>query len=144
MWLSQQSKLKLVSKDSWTIALRPTTSNPSSSTGPVRMEKRALLLACIKRNAYLSNGPKETVDERAWILQEELLSRRLLTFKSHSVMWKCRTCYHMDGGSTSPQGWSSWLPLGHNNMKDQSTQSPGSLAGNKAPVRQQDFYEACG
>lgn len=107
-------------------------------------ETGSVLLACIKRNAYLSNGPKETVDERAWVLQEELLSRRLLTFKSHSVMWKCRTCYHMDGGSTSPQGWSSWLPLGHNNMKDQSTQSPGSLAGNKAPVRQQDFYEACG
>jgi hypothetical protein len=34
---------------------------------------------------------KEPVNKRAWTLQEQLLSPRLLTYASHTLQWQCST-----------------------------------------------------
>lgn len=42
--------------------------------------------------------PEEPIDSRAWALQEELLSPRLLSYTSHGPRWSCRCLFqHING-----------------------------------------------
>ena len=42
----------------------------------------------------------EPISQRAWCLQESLLSPRQLIYTSRQILWKCRECVAADGGRT--------------------------------------------
>ncbi|KAI5460770.1 heterokaryon incompatibility protein-domain-containing protein [Mariannaea sp. PMI_226] len=44
---------------------------------------------------YFSNS---TISQRGWVLQEQLLSRRVVSCTQSGVRWQCRTCYQTQSG----------------------------------------------
>ncbi|KAK4445202.1 heterokaryon incompatibility protein-domain-containing protein [Podospora aff. communis PSN243] len=44
----------------------------------------------------------EPIHNRAWTLQEHLLSARLLVFGTHGLRWSCRTAKHYNGAQHAP------------------------------------------
>ena len=46
----------------------------------------------------------EPLNSRAWALQEDILSQRVLAYDSYRIRWQCKTTYHADGGKISDLG----------------------------------------
>lgn len=60
-------------------------------------ESKVLVLT-EKHHNSMFHKPKEPIDARAWALQEQLLSPRLLSYTSHGPRWSCRCLLqHING-----------------------------------------------
>ena len=53
------------------------------------------------RGDKVSARPRGPLDTRAWVLQEELLSPRLLSFTNDGIFWECQ---HSDASESDPEG----------------------------------------
>jgi hypothetical protein len=56
-------------------------------------------------NCHRDYGP---LSQRAWVLQEELLSARTLRFAPHQMYWQCETLQCSEGGRTGQSVGSRW------------------------------------
>ena len=76
---------------------------------PVRLGQDQFSVVTIQEHEQYDDL-KEPVNQRAWTLQEQLLSQRLLMYSSHTLQWQCRasTCnlgdsYHAPNLSSIPR-----------------------------------------
>ncbi|CAN9425949.1 unnamed protein product [Alternaria alternata] len=78
--------------------------------GPLEIQngitRRVILIPSSKRNV-------EPLVTRAWSLQETLLSRRILSYGSQQLHWRCGVCERHDGGvlDSESSNWTSFQTL---------------------------------
>jgi hypothetical protein len=63
---------------------------------------------------------KSILSERGWILQERLMSTRILHFGSEQTCWECRTTVDQEDGMVT-NGRREWLTGAHNALKKASS-----------------------
>jgi hypothetical protein len=63
---------------------------------------------------------KSILSERGWILQERLMSRRILHFGSEQTCWECRATVDQEDGMVT-DGRREWLTGAHNALKKASS-----------------------
>jgi Heterokaryon incompatibility protein (HET) len=63
---------------------------------------------------------KSILSERGWILQERLMSRRILHFGSEQTCWECRATVDQEDGMVT-NGRREWLTGAHNALKKASS-----------------------
>lgn len=73
--------------------LLPLTSGDDNSTSTI-----------FARRFTTYHASSEPLNTRAWALQEDILSPRLLAYDSYRMRWQCKTTYYTDGGKTSDLG----------------------------------------
>lgn len=47
-------------------------------------------------HSFLQHGPQSSLDNRAWVLQERLLSRRILHYTNLELAWECDIAHHCE------------------------------------------------
>jgi hypothetical protein len=63
---------------------------------------------------------KSILSERGWILQERLMSRRILHFGNEQTCWECKTIVDQEDGMAI--GWKrEWLTVAHKALKNEAT-----------------------
>lgn len=59
------------------------------------------------------DGPAERLYKRAWVVQEKLLSTRILKYTDKGIRWRCRKVAHrmprVDGVALTPEDWETLL-----------------------------------
>ena len=65
---------------------------------PSRLSPNQFFVVHIQEH-IMYDDKREPINERAWTLQEQLLSPRLLIYASHTLQWQCRTLKCNLGGS---------------------------------------------
>ena len=84
---------------------------PSGQTGTVSLYHKSTQFA----NA-VKDG--EDIHNRAWTLQEHLLSPRLLVFSRLQVFWLCRECHNQEGFSAKAEDYFRAAGLGGGGIED--------------------------
>jgi hypothetical protein len=56
------------------------------------------------RQSTTYRASSEPLNKRAWALQEDILSPRVVTYDSYRIRWQCRTGHYADGGKVTELG----------------------------------------
>ncbi|KAI0630011.1 heterokaryon incompatibility protein-domain-containing protein [Trametes polyzona] len=86
------------------VASLPALCSPAESTGEPRKQATGIrapphLVGTLHLIACTESEPEEPIDERAWCLQELLMSPRALIFTSETVVFRCQTIAVKVGGA---------------------------------------------
>lgn len=82
----------------------------------------------------------QPIDERAWMLQERVLSSRVLSYTSHRLKWECLTTLLADGGLDPLHSLPCAILIRHcsipsDDEMDQTTSPSGNTVGNNQEKR---------
>ena len=103
---------------------------------PVTREGQASeRMVCFDRWLWADGISKAPLNTRAWVVQERLLSRRVLHFGAQQMFWECR---ELDACEVCPQGLPSILAELH---RFKSTGSGRTLEDNLAKPKYATVYE---
>ena len=98
------------------ILLKLQSGNLPSLPVYVRYSDASLPMLHQPANGHLfrTNVSESPLSERAWVLQEHVMSRRILHFGQNQMFWECRTTALAEDGHLFQQEWArKWLIQSH-------------------------------
>ena len=124
----------------------PNTDSGLFSKRDARTSKACNVLITLKRDSKLLHGDisikmgKDTsydfLNSRGWVLQEEVLSGRLIAFGPSMVDWRCMEIHTCEGGTTL--NISNSIDISHND-KEMLFEMPNDLM--RSIVRRPDLFD---
>ena len=102
---------------------------------PIRLSPNQFFVVHTEEH-IVYDDKSEPVNQRAWTLQEQLLSPRLLIYASHTLQWQCRTLTCNLGGSyhqSNPSAVPRMLSMQNLILNDSQQKKEGRQLGSDLP-----------